>query len=49
VATLSRRRLIAADSDWLSVELTVTALLNANQPPQTQIQHLLEEIVRFSM
>jgi len=24
-------------------------LLRASQPPQTQIQHLLEEIVRFSM
>ena len=46
---LSRRRLIAADSDWLAVELTVTVLLKASQPPQTQIQHLLEEVVRFSM
>jgi len=24
-------------------------LLRASQPPQTQIQHLLEEVVRFSM
>jgi len=49
VATPSRRRLIAADSDWEPVELTVTVLLKPSQPPQTQIQHLLEEIVRFSM
>jgi len=41
--------LIAADSDWLAVELTVTVLLTASQPPQAQIQHLLEEFVRFSM
>jgi len=49
VATPSRRRLIAADSDWVPVELTVTILLKAIQPPQTQIQHQLEGIVRFSM
>ena len=28
---------------------SVTVLLKASQPPQTQIQHLLEEVVRFSM
>jgi len=49
VATPSRRRLIAADSDWVPVELTVTVLLEASQPPQTRMQHLLEGIVRFSM
>jgi hypothetical protein len=49
VATPSRRRLIAADSDWVPVELTITVLLKTSQLPQTQIQHLLEEVVRFSM
>jgi hypothetical protein len=49
VATPSRRRLIAADSDWVPVELTITVLLKTSQLPQTQIQHRLEEVVRFSM
>jgi hypothetical protein len=49
VATPARRRLIAADSDWVPVELTITVLLKTSQLPQTQIQHLLEEVVRFSM
>jgi hypothetical protein len=46
---LSHRRLIAADSDWEPVEITVTVLLKASQPPQTQIQHRLEGVLRFSM
>jgi len=33
----------------MKVELPATVLLEASQPPQTQIQHLLEEVVRFSM
>jgi hypothetical protein len=41
VATPSRRRL-AADGDWVPVELTATVLLKPSQPPQTQIQHQLE-------
>jgi len=48
MATPSRRRVIAADGDWLLMDLTV-ALLKANQEPQTQIQHLLEEIMKSSM
>jgi len=45
LATISS---LIADSDWLAVELTLTVWLRASQPPQTQIQHPLEEIVRFS-
>ncbi|WP_169330920.1 hypothetical protein [Natronococcus occultus] len=49
MATLSRRRRIAADSDRPTPELTITIVPKAIQASQTQNQCLLEEIVSLSM
>jgi len=42
VATLSRRRQSAADSDFSPPELTVRVISKAGRAPKMQIQALLE-------